>query len=233
MVRVARREHGRASTSTRRPALRRRRRACRAATLTRGTTLSTDVAAYALLVAAHGAPRARLVLDLYSNTKPDTQGVPCPLDTFPPVDGVPFGARLDALIDVARRASSTTSSPPPTATPTAAGTSRRRAPTDDGTSLDAHTAAIRGLLVAYLATGRHEVPRPRAARLRSASRAPSTIRARASTAPTPGDTSSTRRRSRRAASASSRARCATPTSSSPLMPGNEALRRSSRTASGA
>ena len=29
----------------------------------------------------------------------------------------------------------------------------RSAPTDDGTSLDAHTAAIRGLLVAYLATG--------------------------------------------------------------------------------
>ena len=39
-------------------------------------------------------------------------------------------------------------------------------PPTTATSLDAHTAAIRGLLVAYLATGDDQVPRPRRARVR-------------------------------------------------------------------
>ena len=119
----------------------------------RGTTLSTDVAAYALLAlrtarrALDSCPRA------LQNTKPDAQGVPCPLDAFPPLDGVTFGARLDAAHRVAVERLLRPAHRPPTATPTAAGTSRRSAPTDDGSTLDAHTAAIRGLLVAYLATG--------------------------------------------------------------------------------
>ena len=49
---------------------------------------------------SHGAARARFApAQLYSNTKPDPNGVPRPLDGFPAVKGVPFGARLDALVD--------------------------------------------------------------------------------------------------------------------------------------
>ncbi len=122
------------------------------APLSRGTVLSGDVAAYTLL----SLRTARRALDselvLYSNTTPDTAGIPTPLDGFPAVTGVPFGQRIDQLIvalaDVFYDKLTTSDGH------AFAGWDRARsAPTDAGSSLDAHTAAIRGLLVAYLATG--------------------------------------------------------------------------------
>jgi hypothetical protein len=117
-----------------------------------GSLLSSDVAAYALLSLRTARRALDSELTLYSNTTPDTGGIPSPLDGFPAVGGVPFGQRLDQLIaglasvfyDKLTVADGTAF---------AGWDSARRAPTDSGMSLDAHTAAIRGLLTAYLATG--------------------------------------------------------------------------------
>ncbi|HXN30858.1 MAG TPA: hypothetical protein VN894_03310 [Polyangiaceae bacterium] len=121
-------------------------------TVSRGTTLSSDTAAYALL----SLRTARRALDselvLYTNTKPDTQAVPSPLDSLAPVGGVPFGARLDTLIrSLAGVFYDTLTAADGHAY--AGWDLVRGAATDGGTSLDAHTAAVRGLLLAYLATG--------------------------------------------------------------------------------
>ena len=120
--------------------------------VSRGTTLSADVAAYALL----GLRTARRALDstlaLYSNTRPDAQGIPSPLDRFSPVDGVSFAKRLDQLITALAGVlydQLTT----PDGRAFGGWDIARSAATDTGSSLDAHTAAIRGLLTAYLATG--------------------------------------------------------------------------------
>jgi hypothetical protein len=89
---------------------------------------------------------------LYSNTKPDALGVPSPLDAFPSVDGVAFSSRLDQLIVALANAfydKLTTAD----GHAFAAWNVGRPTADDGGTSLDAHTAAVRGLLVAYLATG--------------------------------------------------------------------------------
>ena len=127
------------------------------ATVSRGTTLSTDTAAYALLALRTARRALDSELVLYSNTKPDTTNVPCPLDppSFPAVNGLPFGARLDALI---ASLSSVFYDKLTAADGYAYGgwDITQNAPTDQGTNLDAHTAAIRGLLVAYLATGATE-----------------------------------------------------------------------------
>jgi hypothetical protein len=132
------------------------------ATPSRGTTLSTDVAAYALLALRTARRALDSVLVLYSNTKPDAQGIPSPFDTIasadggvvasPPVDGVSFGARLDQLINALSQVfldKLTTADGVAFGGWNLSGT----APVDAGMSLDAHTAAIRGLLVAYLSTG--------------------------------------------------------------------------------
>jgi hypothetical protein len=121
-------------------------------TVSRGTTLSTDAAAYALLSLRTARRALDSVLVLYSNTKPDMEGVPSPLDAFPTVDGQAFGARLDALIDSLSNVFYDQLS---IADGHAYGgwNLATGAPTDDGTTLDGHAAAIRGLLVAYLATG--------------------------------------------------------------------------------
>jgi hypothetical protein len=121
-------------------------------TLVPGKTLSADVAAYALLALRTARRALDSELTLYSNTKPDAHGIPSPLDSFPPVDGVPFSTRLDQMIDTlaSELYQSLTSSD---GHAFAGWDVRRAAPTDSGTSLDAHAAAIRGLLVAYLATG--------------------------------------------------------------------------------
>ncbi|HEY3817986.1 MAG TPA: hypothetical protein VGL81_12485 [Polyangiaceae bacterium] len=157
--------------------------------VSRGTTLSTDTAAYALLSLRTARRALDSFLVLYSNTKPDTASIPCPLDGFPAVDGVSFGARLDALIGALSNmfvAQLTT-----TDGHAYGGWDLGSAvPTDDGTNLDAHSAAIRGLLVAYLATGETRY-RDRALavfqRLDGAFYDPSARVYR----PTPGDTSST------------------------------------------
>jgi hypothetical protein len=122
------------------------------ASAVRGSVLSSDVAAYALLSLRTARRALDSALALYSNTTPDTAGIPSPLDGFPPVSGVPFGQRVDQLIDgLAGVFYDKLTSPDGTAF---AGWDRARgAPTDHGSSLDAHTAAVRGLLTAYLATG--------------------------------------------------------------------------------
>ncbi len=92
------------------------------------------------------------MLTLYSNTKPDEANVPTPLDAFPPIDGVTYAARLDQLI---ASQSNVFIDKLTTADGHAYGSwdLGKNAAGDDGSTLDAHSAAIRGLLVAYLATG--------------------------------------------------------------------------------
>jgi hypothetical protein len=117
-----------------------------------GTTLSADVAAYTLLALRTARRALDSQLTLYANTSPDTQGIPSPLDGFPLVDGVSFAARLDALITALSNVfydKLTTAAGVAYAGWNVAGGKA----TDSGTSLDAHSAAVRGLLVAYLATG--------------------------------------------------------------------------------
>ncbi len=121
-------------------------------TLAPGTTLSADVAAYTLLSLRTARRALDSQLTLYANTSPDTQGIPSPLDGFSMVDGVTFAARLDALIAALANVfydKLTTAAGVAYAGWDVAGAK----PTDTGTSLDAHSAAVRGLLVAYLATG--------------------------------------------------------------------------------
>ena len=117
-----------------------------------GTTLSADVAAYTLLSLRTARRALDSQLTLYANTSPDTQGIPSPLDGFAMVDGVTFAARLDALITGLADTfydQLTTAAGVAYAGWDAAGGKA----TDAGTGLDAHSAAVRGLLVAYLATG--------------------------------------------------------------------------------
>jgi hypothetical protein len=158
-------------------------------TIARGTTLSTDTAAYALLALRTARRALDSFLVLYSNTKPDTAGIPCPLDAFATVDGVSFGARLDALIT---SLASMFTAQLTTADGVAYGgwDLGSAAPTDDGSSLDAHSAAIRGLLVAYLATGQTAY-RDRALRVFQRLEASFYDPSARVYRPTPGDTSST------------------------------------------
>ncbi|HEY6462213.1 MAG TPA: hypothetical protein VIY73_18730, partial [Polyangiaceae bacterium] len=155
----------------------------------RGSTLSTDTAAYALLSLRTARRALDSVLTLYSNTKPDMEGVPSPLDSLSVAGGTPFGAELDTLID---SLSATFYDELTTADGHAYGewNVATAAPVDDGSTLDAHTAAIRGLLVAYLSTGQTRY-RERALavfqRLEKAFYDPTARVYR----PTPGDTSST------------------------------------------
>jgi hypothetical protein len=118
----------------------------------RGSKLTTDTAAYALLALRTARRALDAELALYSNTKPDAAGVPTPLDTFLPVDGVAFGARLDQLV---RTLAAVFFDELTAADGRAFGgwDVAKGEASDDGSTLDAHAAAIRGLLVAYLATG--------------------------------------------------------------------------------
>ena len=157
--------------------------------VSRGASLSTDTAAYALLSLRTARRALDSLLVLYSNTKPDIEGVPCPLDTFAPVDGVTFGARLDALIE---SLSGVFYDQLTTADGHAYGgwNLTAAAPTDDGTTLDAHSAAIRGLLVAYLATGQTKYRDRALAVFERLDGAFYDVQARVYR-PTPGDTSAT------------------------------------------
>ncbi|HVV53190.1 MAG TPA: hypothetical protein VHO06_26265, partial [Polyangia bacterium] len=118
----------------------------------RGPTLSAEVAAYTLLALRTARRALDAQLTLYADTTPDTHGIPTPLDGFPRLDGLAFGARLDQLIDALARAFYDRFTTPAgvafAGLDVATGT-----PTDAGAALDAHTAAVRGLFVAYLATG--------------------------------------------------------------------------------
>jgi hypothetical protein len=120
----------------------------------RGHTLTTTSAAYAVIGLRTVMRSLDSQLELYSNNLPDRAIVHTPLDELPlhHASGASFSQRfehllrqhadllLDHLTDDTGRAYTgwdVTAS----------------APVDDADTLDAHTAAIRGLFAAYLATG--------------------------------------------------------------------------------
>jgi hypothetical protein len=120
----------------------------------RGHTLSTTTAAYAVIGLRTALRSLDSQLELYSNNLPDRAIVDTPLDDLPlhHASGASFSQRfehllrrhadllLDQLTDDTGRAY--------TGWDVAA-----NAPVDQTDTLDAHTAAIRGLFAAYLATG--------------------------------------------------------------------------------
>ncbi len=125
------------------------------ATPSRGHTLSTTTAAYAIIGLRTVGRALSSQLELYSNNTPDDAITTTPLDPLAldyPGAAVTFSGRvtqmlrahadllLDHLTDATGRAYD--------GWDVAAG-----APIDDQDALDAHTAAIRGLFAAYLATG--------------------------------------------------------------------------------
>jgi hypothetical protein len=118
----------------------------------RGTNLSGEAAAYALLALRTARRALDSELALYSNTKPDSEGIPSSLDAFPLSSSATYGARLDQLIDGLSSVFYDHLTVPDGHAFTAWDVTNG-IPSDDGSSLDAHTAAIRGLLIAYLATG--------------------------------------------------------------------------------
>ena len=122
----------------------------------RGHTISTTSLAYTLLGLRTVRRSLASQLQLYSNNTPDAAGGHSPLDAlplhYPGAPALTFGDRLDEMIsahaallydhvtDASGRAW--------TGWDVATG-----APLDDADVLDAHTAAIRGLFAAFLATG--------------------------------------------------------------------------------
>ena len=122
----------------------------------RGHTISTTSVAYTVIGLRTVLRSLSSQLELYSNNTPDTAIATTPLDThaiaYPTDATLTFSGRveqilrahgtllLDRLTDATGRAWS--------GWDVAAGT-----PIDDQDLLDAHTAAIRGLFAAYLATG--------------------------------------------------------------------------------
>jgi hypothetical protein len=124
------------------------------ATPARGATVSTTSVAYSILGLRTALRSLSSQLELYSNNTPDTAAATTPLDAFPlnGATGVTFGARvqdllkkqgallLDSLTDATGRAY-------------AGWDVSKQAHTSEDDTLDAHTAAIRGLFAAYLATG--------------------------------------------------------------------------------
>jgi len=119
----------------------------------RGARASTLSTAYALVALRTVSRALGSQLQLYSNNTPDTALLTSPLDGAP-VDsaGTPFSQRLRALIDGEAALLLNTLTTPDGVAYDAVNV-RTGALDGDGTSLDAHTAAIRGLFTAYLATG--------------------------------------------------------------------------------
>ena len=127
------------------------------ATLTaRGATVSTTSVAYSLLGLRAVARSLTSQLELYSNNTPDTAIASTPLDEFalhdPVAPSKTFSQQLNAMIsaqaellfdhltDATGRAYD-------------GWNVATAAPIDSADTLDAHTAAVRGLFAAYLATG--------------------------------------------------------------------------------
>ncbi len=119
----------------------------------RGTTLSTDTAAYTLLALRTARRALDSQLVLYSNTKPDAPKASRARSIRSPRSrAYPSAQDSDTLID-ALAAEFYDQLTVADGHAFGGWDASKSAPTDDGTSLDAHTAAIRGLLVAYLSTG--------------------------------------------------------------------------------
>jgi hypothetical protein len=126
------------------------------ATAVRGTTLATPTAAY-VVVGLRAVERSLTSqLELYSNNTPDTAGIATPLDALPlhaPGDpALTFSQRVDQMLrahaDLLYDHLTDATGRAWPGWDVATG-----APTSDDDTLDAHTAAIRGLFAAYLATG--------------------------------------------------------------------------------
>jgi hypothetical protein len=130
------------------------------ATPTRGTTIDTASVAYSIVALRTVRRAITSQLQLYSNTSPDTvvAGTMTALDgPNMPLTGAPSGAtlvsdRLDSLINSEAQLlmnQLTTSC----GQAFAGWDVQKNAVTSTDDTLDAHSAAIRGLLAAYLATG--------------------------------------------------------------------------------
>ncbi|HEY1550129.1 MAG TPA: hypothetical protein VGG28_20015, partial [Kofleriaceae bacterium] len=125
------------------------------ATPARGTTVSTTTIAYALLGMRTVLRSCGSELELYSNNTPDAMTVGA-LDSLPiafPGDAtLTFGNRLRQLVTAHAELlyNSLTDS---TGRAYAGWDIANAAPIDQSDVLDAHTAAVRGLFAAYLATG--------------------------------------------------------------------------------
>ena len=187
------------------------------ATPTRGTTVSTTSVAYTLLGLRTVLRTCSSQLELYSNNTPDTAIGTTPLDAL--ADRIPERRVADVhrprsvrSLQSEAELCSTTTSPTRPASAYAGWDVSQNAPTDTSDSLDAHTAAIRGLFAAYLATGdvKYET-RAIAVFDRMQATFYDPIARIYGATPAPVDR---RRVSRRCASRCSRARCATCTSSS-------------------
>ncbi len=118
----------------------------------RGTTLSASSAAYALLALRTTRRSLSDLLTLYSNTTPDTATLATPIDAPPIAPSVTVTSELNALVeaisglfydhltDASGRA-------------WAGWDVSKKAITSSEDLLDSHTAAVRALLLAYLASG--------------------------------------------------------------------------------
>lgn len=118
----------------------------------RGKTLQSTTAAYALLALRTMRRTLTDQLTLYLNTKPDTACVATPLDSPAAVKGQPMTALLNGDIGVlADLFYSKLTDATGRAWP--GWDVSKGAVTSDDDLLDSHTAAVRGLLLAYLSTG--------------------------------------------------------------------------------
>ena len=124
------------------------------ATPVRGTTVSTISTAYALLALRTVLRTLSSQLELYSNNSPDTVAATTPLDAMPlnAPGGAVFSARIQTLL-AAQAALLYDHLTDSTGRAYAGWDLGAQAPTSMDDSLDAHTAAIRGLFAASLATG--------------------------------------------------------------------------------
>ncbi len=115
---------------------------------------TTSVNAYTLLALRAVRRALSSQLELYSNNTPDSAVGTTPLDAlatdYP--DGSTFSQRVDALI-AAEANLLYNSLTDATGRAYAGWNAMTNAPVDQSDTLDAHTAAIRGLFAAYLATG--------------------------------------------------------------------------------
>ena len=127
-------------------------------TPTRGTTVGTTSVAYSIIGLRTVLRSLSSQLELYSNNTPDTAIGPTPLDTadlpinFPTMPNLTFTQRLSAIersqIDLLY-----THLTDATGKAFDGWNFSTSAPIDQMDLLDSHTAAVRGLFAAYLATG--------------------------------------------------------------------------------
>jgi hypothetical protein len=121
----------------------------------RGTTLSTTSAAYALLALRTARRTLSDQLVLYLNTKPDTATVATPIDAPPLGAPAPMDTVTDELNTLVAALSDLFYDHLTDSTGRAwpGWDVSKNTPTGSADSLDAHTAAVRGLLLAYLSSG--------------------------------------------------------------------------------